>query len=246
MARPKKYESIMLVKIVEEYYEEEANGNPGKLKFSRIETYAATKGCGAKAYDFSRDQGVRKRILELTEMASLPSDEMEIAAYKSLDIDQMVRGCSSLEELKNSLYEMDQYWKNIYISSSEAAKRDRQLLAEKSGYDERITKLLEENKKLSVQAKNAGKESRSLQRENAYLRRMLKTHLYPNIANEILRESHLPVEENTTVRPEAFRELVEGTRPLRFGGVQVEKPKPMTRQEQLLEEMKNQVQQHGK
>lgn len=246
MARPKKFDSLMLVKIVEGFYEEEANGNPGKLKFSRIEAYAAKKGCGAKAYDFSRDKGVRKRILELEEMASLPSGEMAAAAYKSLDIDQMVRGCSSLEELKKSLYEMDQYWKNVYLSSSEAAKRDRRLLAEKSGYEERITKLLGENKELSEQAAAFGKEARSLQRENVYLRRMLKTYLYPNIANEILRESHLPVTENTAVRPEAFQELTEGTRPLPFGGVQAEKPKPMTRQEQLLEEMKNQVQRNGK
>jgi len=246
MARPKKIDSLMLVKIVEEFYEEEANGNPSRLKFSRIEAYAAKKGCGAKAYDFSRDQCVRKRILELTEMAALSSREMAAAAYKSLDIDQMVRGCSSLEELKKSLYEMDQYWKNVYLSSSEAAKRDRQLLAEKSCYEERITKLLEENKKLSERAAADGKEARSLQRENVYLRRMLKTYLYPNVANEILRESHLPVTKNTAVRPETFHELIEGTRPLPFGGAPAEKPKPMTRQEQLLEEMKNQVQQNGK
>lgn len=244
MARPKKIDSRTLVKVVEEFYELEANGDPGRLKFSLIEAYADKNGCSAKAYDFRRDEAVRTRIQELAQMSALRMEETE-AAYKSLDIDQLIRGCSSLEELKKSLYEMDQYWKDVYGSSAEAAKRDRQLLAEKSRYEEELSSLQEKNRQLAGQEASAVKEARSLQRENVYLRRMLKTHLYPNIANEILRESHLPVPENEAVRPEAFRELIEGTKPLPFGGVQVKKPKPMTRQEQLLEEMKNQVQRNG-
>lgn len=244
MARPKKIDSQILVKIVEDFFEHEANGDPGRLKFSLIEAYAVKSGCSAKAYDFRRDEAVRKRIQELMQISALRSEETT-AAYKSLDIEQMIRGCSSLEELKESLYEMDQYWKNVYLSSVEAAKRDRQLLAEKSHYEEEISRLQEENKQLAGQEVSAVKETRSLQRENVYLRRMLKMYLYPNIANEILRESHLPVPENTAVRPDSFRDLIEDNKPLPFGGAQMKKPKPMTRQEQLLEEMKNQVQRNG-
>lgn len=245
MARPKKTDSVTLVKIVDEFYEKEANGDPTRLKFSLICAYAEKIGYEVKAYDFRRDEAVRKRVDELTQMVEIKLEEPAMA-YKSLDIDQLIRGCATLDDLKKNLYELDQYWKKVYVSACESDQKSRRFLAEKSRYEREIAELKKENSRLSEQADIAGKESRSFQRENVYLRRMLKTHLYPNLANEILRESHLPVPENTAVRPESFPVMIEGSRPLPFDGAQLGRPKPVMRQEQLMEEMRRQVQDDGK
>ena len=65
MGRPKKVSSEEMVKLLEAYYESDGCGDPSRLKFSKLEIYAAGQGIKAKAYDFKRDAKVRQRIREL-------------------------------------------------------------------------------------------------------------------------------------------------------------------------------------
>ncbi len=245
MARPKKTDQATMVKIVEMYFEEVAGGDPAKMKFSRIEAYAAEKGYTVKAYDLRRDDAVRKRVDELTQMAEMKQESVAIA-YKNLDVDQLIRRCASLEDLKRELYELDQSWKELYHFACDVNEKNQKFLAEKGSMEERIKELETECEELTMQRDSTKREVHSLQRENTYLKKMLKTYLYPNLADEILREAHLPVPDNKDVRPEAFNELIEGNTPLPFDGIQNEKEKPATRQDELLEEMRRQVRKNGK
>jgi len=86
MARPRKLETRELVQIAESFYE--SHGNPAKLKFSLLEEYAMSLGIDAKAYDFKRNETVRKRMDELR-VASDASGSGAIA-YKSLDVEAML------------------------------------------------------------------------------------------------------------------------------------------------------------
>lgn len=230
MARRKKNESTVLVKVVDNYYANEANGDVHKLKYSNLARYAQTQGIHAAWYDFQRDKAVVQRIAELTATNSKTMIPGMVSAYKSLDIDGLLNNCHTIEELKRKLYDLDCYWRAIYESATLGSVQNQELSA-------KALKLEQEKSALEGQVKE-------LQRENVYLRRMLRENLYPAVANELLRMSHLPVPENDTVRPEAILWLIEPETPRPLDGAQMPQAKKLTRQEQLLADMREQVKRH--
>ena len=239
MGRPKKNESALLVNIVDDYYANEANGDVRKLKYSNLARYAEKRGIQAAWYDFQRDKAVVRRIAELSALCEKANESPVVPAYKSLDIEALLNCCGTVEELTRKLYEMDRYWKKTYDDAIQMASDDRVLT-------EKAQKLEREHTELSEKLDVAERQAKALQRENSYLRRMIRENLYPSVANELLRASHLPVPENETVNPDAFPRLIEGEVPQPLGGIQQPQPKKLSRQEQLLADMREQVNNHGK
>ena len=194
MGRPRKLEPSVLVALVDGYYEEKAAGNAAKIRFSSLEAYAEEKGYTVKSYDFSRCREAVVRIEELKNSEEMRREETLAAAYKSLEVEGLLKQCTTVEALKETLIRMDGYWKRTYMEASALITRDRAFMQEKGKLDGKIRSLKEENARLQENGKEMLKENTALKRENVYLRRMLRTYLYPGIANQILKESGLPVE----------------------------------------------------
>ena len=215
MARPRKTDSEELVRLVDAYFSTEAAGDPTLLKCSLLEEYAGKAGCGAKAYDFRRDKQVRVRMDELREMAA---KEKAPAAgkgyvYKSLDINRILGIRRDPDELAKILGEIDNGWRQVY----EKAVRTDGLVME---FQLQASKLKEEKASISIelgefveQNKRLRKEARNLTAENRYLRKMLKTYLYPALANEILVQENQIENPDTKVTEKAKAELIDGNRP---------------------------------
>jgi hypothetical protein len=188
MARPKKLGTDEMLKIVNDYYE--SCGNAKLLKCSLLEEYAVSQGFDVKAYDFRRNADVRFRISELRDLEAF-SDASGIISYKSLDADALINNAKSKESLKNSLLELDEAWRRTYdratilsIKNSDLTER----LQQKTLDCEKSTR---EVNMLSEQLKSHKKDYDGIALENRYLRKMLKTYLYPAIANEILKTEHV-------------------------------------------------------
>ena len=113
-----------MVKIVDSFFE--SNGNTGMLKCSHLEVYAASLGVNAKAYDFRRNESVRQRINELRN--SVKIDGHPTIVYKNLDIDAMLNRNRTKEMLRNSLVELDEYWRRIYEKAADLSEKNRSLL----------------------------------------------------------------------------------------------------------------------
>lgn len=237
MGRHKKNESAVLVQLVDRFFETEAMGDVRRLKYSNLARYAEEQGVHAAWYDFQRDKAVVQRIEALRE-ASADKGPIIIPAYKSLDIEALLNNCRTMEDLKRKLYELDCYWKKAYDDSLQSANQNREIIAHTQEMEQKLNAL-------SEASEAAERQIRALRRENAYLRRILRENLYPAIADELLRETHLPVAENEIVRPAAFPRLIEGSVPQPLNGVQQPQPKKPTRQEQLLADMRRQVKEHG-
>ena len=101
-----------------------------------------------------------------------------------------------------------------------------------------MRKLQEALKELQRELDEAKSSNRRLLDENAYLRRVLRSNHYPAVAEELLRQEHLPMPENEPVKPEAFGTLIEGKTPMAFKGEQGEKEREELRRERLLERLK--------
>ena len=119
-------------------------------------------------------------------------------------------------------------------------------MREKSALEGKIRNLEEEIESLSSSVKESEKKANAVTRENVYLRKMLRTYLYPNLANELLREkgeTHVP--DNTAVKPEAFAVLIDGKTPSAFKGIQHQEKEPEDWKETLQKALERQVDTDG-
>ena len=193
MARPRKNDSHELIRLVDEYFTSEACGNPAKLKGSLLEAYASRCGSTAKSYDFRRDPAVTAHIEYLKKLVT---DEngirvMNGSAYKTLDTMALLRKFHDPDSLIKALSELDAHWKSVYEASCDADAGYRKCRAELSSCR---TELEEKEACITdLSSKNRGlsSDNNRLIKENRYLRSMLRTYLYPALANSILREEHV-------------------------------------------------------
>ena len=237
MGRPKKNRSRILVSLVVDFYEREANGDCSRLRFTELSDYAKSRGYEAEAYDFRRDAAVRGKIAEIRAGQEAEANEAMAAAYRNIDVEALLRRCSDLESLKRSIRGLDDYWRGVYEQTL-AVKRENERLRNAPNHLQDMRELQETLKRLQEELNEAKSSNRRLLDENAYLRRVLRNSLYPAVAEELLRQEHLPTPENRTVKPEAFGALIEGKPPAAFQGEQGEKPREKSRSERLLERLK--------
>lgn len=241
MARPNKTDEGLLVSILEKYYADVACGNTGNIKFTDLAKYAEGQGVLAKEYEFRRNKSVRRRLDELKAEASDTAVAAVPLVYKSIDTDGLVRTCRDLSDLKGKLNDMDAYWKSVYDRYTEMEINYRNAVSRKAESEKKAGLMKKEMQRSEELYQASEKENRDLRRENAYLRRMLEKYLYPDLAKQLMQETHLPVRAAGNVTQAALGDLIEGTRPTPFGGAQKEKEKPKTREEKLLDEMRRQA-----
>ena len=244
MARPKKTDSNELIAIVDSYFTTEAAGNPAKLKCSLLEEYAARIGKQVKAYDFRRDEKVRLRIDELKALVR-NENGMGIQLgnpYKSLDVEKIMKARQDPDELRTALGELDAYWRYVYESTLQIRRDSEKEISEKKQLKEQCESLFQEKEASQKAYAEARSEVRSLTVENRYLRKMLRTYLYPALANEILVEENQLKNPDTEVTPQAKNKMIDGKFPSSAGEALSGDAKMLSREEELLKQMWNSVQ----
>ena len=239
MSRPKKMDSGGLVRIVESFFTTVAAGDPDMLKYSLLEQYACKAGYSVKAYDFRRDEKVRHRIDELK---ALVRNENGLGIqlgnpYKSLDVERLMKTRRDPDELRTALGELDAYWRYVYESTLQARQRAEADAAEKRTLEEKCRVLSEENDALRKDQSSIRLETRHLTVENRYLRKMLRTYLYPALANEILVEERQLKDPDTEITPQAKEKMIDGKFPSALSEAVAEDRKTLSREEELLRQM---------
>ena len=195
MGRPKKNRSQILVSLVADFYEREANGDCSRLRFTALSDYAKSRGYEAEAYDFRRDAAVRGKIEEIRAGQEAEASEAMAVAYRNIDVEALLRRCSDLESLKRSIRGLDDYWRGVYEQIL-TLKRENERLRNAPNRLQDMRELQEALKQLHGELDEAKSSNRRLLDENAYLRRVLRSSLYPAVAEELLRQEHLPMPEN--------------------------------------------------
>lgn len=215
MARPRKTDTGELIQIVDSFFTTEAAGDPSKLKCSLLEGFASRMGKAARAYDFRRDTQVRARMEELKSMV-LNENGMQMlngSAYKSMDIEKVLRSRRDPDELRKVLGDLDSYWKQVYDRSVSVADKNRELQKKMRQMEDDMKASGKKTQAAESGMRESGAEKNKLVKENRYLRKMLKTYLYPALANEILRQENMLANPDTEVADKAKNRLVDGRFP---------------------------------
>lgn len=181
------------------------------MKCSLIAAYAVSLGYAADGYDFRRNPEVREQIECLKIEAEVFAEEkVAVTAFKSLDVAGLIRNNPSMAQLAKALTELNDYWKRIYDHAEQISKENSVLKKGKTEYQEEQKKSVLSQEKLTAENMELSQRNNRLIVENRYLRKMLRTYLYPDVANEILvQEKSLKGSGETKVTDAALRDMTE-------------------------------------
>jgi hypothetical protein len=217
MSRPRKMTTEQMITVVDSYYLTRAECNEKRLKCSLIAAYAVELGYRAEGYDFARNMEVREHIERMKCYAEVQAEnqmyEKIVSAYKSLDVAGFIRNNSGHIQLAKALSELDAYWKRVYEHSEMAAVQNRKLMEEKSGFETALKESVVFQEKLKSENAEFSTKNNKLIAENRYLRKMLRTYLYPAIANEILIKENALRETDTQATEAAAMDMMEFSAP---------------------------------
>ncbi len=222
MARPQKMTNEQMIQIVESYYLARCDGNEKLMKCSLIAKYAQLLGYSAEGYDFRRNLEVREHIERLKMFAETSLEvyctkyQPPPTAYKVLDVEGFIRNNASDERLAYALRELDAYWQKIFEYSRHAKSNIEDLMKEKASQDVTIREKDAELMRLADAKSELSAQNGKLLIENRYLRKMLRTYLYPAVADELLRADNEPPQTDTSITESAAADFIDGNIPKSF------------------------------
>jgi len=217
MARPRKMTTEQMISVVDSYYLTRADGNEKRLKCSLIAAYAVELGYSAEGYDFARNVEVREHMEKMKGLITTQVEHQVYGendtVYKSLDITGFIRSNKEHTQLVKALTELDAYWARVYGQAEMAAAQNRALMKEKSGFESTLKESTVLQEGLKAEKAELSGQNNKLVIENRYLRKMIRTYLYPAVANEILVRENALKESDTMVTEEAVMDMTEFSAP---------------------------------
>ena len=220
MARPRKMTTEQMIEVVDSYYLTCCDGNEKLMKCSLIAEYAAELGYTAHGYDFRRNMEVREHIERIKVFAETCMEvygtKYEHTSYKTLDIEGFIRNNGNKDDLANSLRELDEYWRSVCEFSEKTVKQNRVLMKEKAAHEAAVKNMTAGLNELVAENSELSFKNNQLAKENQYLRKMLRTYLYPAVADEILRNDNEPPQTETEVTDAAVRDFIGDNLPKSF------------------------------
>ena len=211
MPRPKKLSSDIMLSLLQSFYDSQIMGDSRRLKYSLLEKYAAEQGYDVKAYDFKRDKKVRAKMEQLKQLSAEDHGArvLQGLSYKSIDAEGMINRCHNKAELVAVITEIDKNWKSVHDAAADIVKRAADTKAEASEQTEIIHCLTEDKEHLEEELQAAQSQNSALVKENRYLRKMIRTYLYPGIADQILIEEQAIAYADTNVTESAMTDLAD-------------------------------------
>lgn len=204
MARPRKNNEDLLIAGTKAYF----SAFPKKItvvKYTELAAYiSGLYGITVREYDIRRCSKVKELIKELQNQTR-KSVVKKAVVFINLDVDEFLRVNSSYNRLKWALTERDRYYEEVSSSAG-------QILEENKKYTDRLKKCQTENEFLKKRVEEIEYELVKLKKEKkqekARLKTLVKTvneYVYPEIANQLLKECGMIVSNTEQViDPEAL------------------------------------------
>lgn len=177
MARRKHIEDIEIIEHFEKYLLEECSNDVTLFKIPRFGDYLRNNGFPNVADTSLRRNTVFREALAERKAKYEEEEYQAVITYKTIDVDSFMAKNRTPKAIRTALTELNQYYKKIVEAALE--------------FKDIADKLLAENDELKTQnqqlVKNIGTHN-ALEEENKKLHAILKTSVYPEIANELLKE----------------------------------------------------------
>ena len=204
MARKKYIDDEELVLLFEQYLQKQCSNNPKVFKIPQFGNYLRNNGFPQVAdTTIRRNKEFRQALNDKLELFEDDSYQTVIT-YKTLDVERFLMTNRTPKAIKSALVELNGHYKRI-VDAAIAYKDEVESLKKRmEELKSEIAQLKEGKYAFNEQARR----KKELAEENKKLRNLLKTSLYPEIANELLKEEGLLKFDHQTVTKQYLKEQV--------------------------------------
>ena len=187
MGRKKIITDEQIIELIDRFYVEECNGDASLLKTKSIGIYIRNNG-----YPDCKDHLIRKKntVKDYINKLKSAQDRNEVnilATYKTIDVDEFIENNHSKSSMKKALSELNMYYKSVSDAAIKLHKKNMEL-------EEKLKKSLSDEENISKHKQEISDLKqiiKELKNENKQLRTIIDTYVYPEIANELLKENGL-------------------------------------------------------
>lgn len=193
MARRKHIEDVEIIEHFEKYLQEECSNNITLFKIPRFGDYLRNNGFPSVAdTTLRRNTGFREVLAE--RKAKYDEEEEEyrtVITYKTIDVDSFMATNRTPNAIRTGLSELNLYYKKVAEAALEFKNENVKLQDENEELKEQIQQLLQKET-----------SRKALETENIKLRALIKSSVYPEIANELLKEEGILQSEQQVITDE--------------------------------------------
>lgn len=195
-----------IIQLADRYIDEKCSGNSLNFKITDFAIFVQNNGFPmVNATQIRRKEDLRKYIEKLKADGN-HDDEIITATYTTLDVDSFVDKNRSAKSLKSALTQLDGYYHKVADSAGRIFKESKQLKKQNKILSEENEQLkLELSKLIEHKKKSLSSNKELLIERNAY-KRIVDTYVYPEIANELLKEQGILKNTPGYIQPEALEE----------------------------------------
>lgn len=193
MARRKHIEDVEIIEHFEKYLQEECSNNVSLFKIPRFGDYLRKNGFPSVAdTTLRRNTGFREVLAE--RKAKYDEEEEEyrtVITYKTIDVDSFMATNRTPNAIRTGLSELNLYYKKVAEAALEFKNENEKLQDETEKLKEKIQQLIQKET-----------SRKALETENIKLRALIKSSVYPEIANELLKEEGILQSEQQVITDE--------------------------------------------
>lgn len=192
MARRKHTEDVEIIEHFEKYLQEECSNNVSLFKIPRFGDYLRKNGFPSVAdTTLRRNTSFREVLAERKAKYDEEEEYRTVITYKTIDVDSFMATNRTPNAIRTGLSELNLYYKKVAEAALEFKNENVKLQDENEELKEQIQQLLQKET-----------SRKALETENIKLRALIKSSVYPEIANELLKEEGILQSEQQVITDE--------------------------------------------
>ncbi len=192
MARRKHIEDVEIIEHFEKYLQEECSNNVSLFKIPRFGDYLRKNGFSSVAdTTLRRNTSFREVLAERKAKYDEEEEYRIVITYKTIDVDSFMATNRTPNAIRTGLSELNLYYKKVAEAALEFKNENVKLQDENEELKEQIQQLLQKET-----------SRKALETENIKLRALIKSSVYPEIANELLKEEGILQSEQQVITDE--------------------------------------------
>lgn len=192
MARRKHIEDVEIIEHFEKYLQEECSNNVSLFKIPRFGDYLRKNGFPSVAdTTLRRNTSFREVLAERKAKYDEEEEYRTVITYKTIDVDSFMATNRTPNAIRTGLSELNLYYKKVAEAALEFKNENVKLQDENEELKKQIQQLLQKET-----------SRKALETENIKLSALIKSSVYPEIANELLKEEGILQSEQQVITDE--------------------------------------------
>lgn len=208
MARRRLITDEELLKMLKNYIANFCDGRSATVKIPEFGNYLRDNGYPkVQDYLIRRNTMIRKYLIDQRKVES-NSNRYILATYRTLDVDLFLETNCSISSMKRALSELNVYYRSICEAATALNNESHTSIEKMEEYRTELTNIEKENLELSMRNKELKSLNKNLQSLNKEYKTIIESYVYPEIANELLKEDGLINETQQIINSEILSETI--------------------------------------